>query len=145
MPCLVALRWLSLLGGFEQAANLVDSRASADSSKHEAVIAMKSQRIVQYLASDAVRGHAQVNAFNKINFVLDKLIGSNWLNGSELYFLCLFALDYPVYVFNLIIHSNKDRTRQKPFSAKQALTWFWFFMMALFIKSLKFIKLELRK
>ena len=32
-----------------------NSLAGADSSKHEVVIAMKSARIVQYLASDAIR------------------------------------------------------------------------------------------
>ena len=56
-------------GGFKQAASTVDKnskkltgtldhwkllQAGADSSKHEVVIAMKSARIVQYLASDAI-------------------------------------------------------------------------------------------
>ena len=62
---------MSLLGGFEQAANSVDknskklqehyitgnSYAGADSYKHKVVTSMKSVRIVPRLASDAVRWH----------------------------------------------------------------------------------------
>ena len=57
-----------MLGGFERAANLVgknskkstgtlitgNSQAGTDSSKYEVVNAMKSMRIVQQLATDAV-------------------------------------------------------------------------------------------
>ena len=65
-----ALRWLfSPLGAFGQAATLVDKNSKKftgatdhgkllsrwDFPEHEVVIAMKSARIVPYLASDAVR------------------------------------------------------------------------------------------